>query len=212
MVIYTAIYGEHDVLHEPTHDFPLDIELVCFTDQPLESERWEIRRDVSWHESAAAAKWFKMRPHVLFPDDDLTLYLDGNMQPRAACVELPDLYHDAELVTYQHPERPGWHLEAVACIQRGKVEPKSMMRQMDRYAAAKLDPCGGLYNGGFLLRRNTHAMTVFNELWWGECSRYTMRDQVSLPYVLRKMCGTIRHEVIDGSIYHSRYAQWWGHV
>ena len=44
MIIYTAIYGPHDVLHEPAIDFPADVELVCFTDQPFESSRWDVRR------------------------------------------------------------------------------------------------------------------------------------------------------------------------
>lgn len=211
MLVYTAIFGPYDTLHEPAPDFPSNIDLVCFTDQPLQSDRWDVRRLPSWTDPVAGAKYHKMHPHKIFPDRAYTLWIDGNMTPRAACAKLPELSLDADLIVYEHPHCPGWHIEGLRCVSRGKCDPEAMHRQMEHYASEDLSPVGGLYNGGFLFRWRNGATRRFNECWWEQCSKYTMRDQVSMPYAIRATQPHLIVGTLPGNIYESEYVQVWGH-
>ena len=67
MICYTAIFGPYDQLHEPPPDLPESVKLVCFTDQPITSDRWEIRQERKWSNDLSAAKCYKMHPHTIFP-------------------------------------------------------------------------------------------------------------------------------------------------
>jgi hypothetical protein len=49
-----------------------------------------------------------------------------------------------------------------------------------------------------LARRNTPAIRELGRAWWEEISRHTVRDQVSLPFILWKLgiqCGRLGDDV-----------------
>jgi hypothetical protein len=45
----------------------------------------------------------------------------------------------------------------------------------------------GLVHSGLLVRRNTARMRAFDQAWWDEITKWSIQDQLSLPYLLRTM-------------------------
>ena len=43
------------------------------------------------------------------------------------------------------------------------------------------------YETGILLRMNTNRVHYFNDIWWSEIQNGSLRDQLSIPYVVWKL-------------------------
>ena len=131
------------------------------------------------------------------------------MTPRAAVAELPAQLGESDIVVFNHPRRGCLYHEALYCIAVGNADSARCYEQIRDYNRKGMPTNSGLWNGGFLLRRNNDYMAEVNEAWWVECSRHTMRDQISLPYVLRNWWAL--WHTLDGSVYDGKYVQVWEH-
>lgn len=82
----------------------------------------------------------------------------------------------------------GWKLD----------NPNTIKAQMDRYRA--LGFSGRPLSAAFLIvRRNTGRIRALNEMWWGEVSQYSIRDQLSFDYCCWKL--GIEPAIIPGNIF-----------
>jgi hypothetical protein len=186
MIVYTAIFGGRDELVDQV-PYP-DVQYICFTDDPeMKSDIWDIRVCESHGYPRRDAKIFKILPHRYFPDNDYSLWIDGNYKLIADPKGLLCHLNDHDMACFRHPERDCLYVEAQRCIDWELGKPKVLSRQMEVYRQNGHPEHGGLIYGGVLLRRHNKPEVVrVMEGWHQEIVNHSSRDQVSFPYVARK--------------------------
>ena len=195
VVIYTAISGRYDTLKRQSSAATVGARQVAFVDD-------ETRRSVmpaGWRlesigsrdtDANRAAKYPKVLAHRALPEAGVSLWMDASVLlvapfPIQRLVEL--FLADADLCVFEHDRRGCVYEEARHCIALGLDEPDTIARQMARYRDDGFPPNAGLAEATVILRRHTPQIEAFNERWWQEIRGGSRRDQLSFPYVARKL-------------------------
>jgi hypothetical protein len=184
LVVYTAIFGDYDLLREPRERAP-GVQYLCFTDNHrLRSDAWNIRYCPPSGNPLMQAKACKILAHEVL-DCDVSLWVDG----RATIQSLNGAFDrlKSDLALHRHPSRDCIYSEAEHCKQVRRGDPRLIDRSVARFQAEGHPPRAGLWYGGLLVRRHTAAARAFNCEWWREVTSGTSRDQISLPVVLRRL-------------------------
>lgn len=192
LIVYTALFGETDPLHEPA--CATTARFVCLTDQPgLLSERWEVFYLPPQTAPTRASRLVKALSHRQFAAD-WSLWLDASF---TLLVDPYTLLHHGELVSFRHHVRNRIRDEGVAVVQAGMADAETIARQLSTYHAAGFDtdarPQQQLSAMGAILRRHTPAVMAFNEAWAAELRQYSPRDQLSADYVAWRQGLSIAH-------------------
>jgi hypothetical protein len=177
-----AIYGGYDLI-PPVPEGVDDAVLV--TDVPVRSG-WRNIVEPSVAHPRLAAKRPKARPD-LYTDCDASLWMDGSIHVRdGAFVELVQaLLAEHELVLTDHPEdRDCLYQEAAHCRDWPKYRSEPLEDQIEHYRELGMPEHFGLWAAGSIARRHTDRMREFGDAWLSEMQRWTIQDQVSLPFVL----------------------------
>jgi ABC-2 type transport system ATP-binding protein/lipopolysaccharide transport system ATP-binding protein len=192
-VVYTAILGDYDDLKTPRH-VAEGWDYVCFTDNPdLKSDFWQIRRceKAALIESGALhidnprrlGKFLKMKPHLLLPTYDESLWVDGSFEIVGDINEYIGTYlRDADMLCFSHPERDCIYDEAATCVAGGFALRSEADKQMSKYREVGIPEHFGLIAGGLLYRKHTDKLAELNDLWYNETMCGTPRDQLSFIY------------------------------
>ena len=187
MIVYTTVFGDTDPLREPKR--PGTARWVCFTDRPLKSSVWEIVQVPPSSTPKRECRKLKQPSHLVFPDAEITLWVDAQMELLVSPDELAARY-GGELTGFRHHKRCRIKDEAPAIIAAGKGKADAIYAQLAAYQADGWDtdanPQRAITNGGFLLRRHTDRVKRFNELWHHEVQTRTLRDQMSIDYCAAK--------------------------
>ena len=207
IVVYTAVTGEYDRLKEPPHAAVSGANFVAFVDAPtrsaMTSDVWQPRAvHAEFRDPVRNAKIHKILSHVYFPDVEYSLWLDGSVAIRSAdsIRRLVEVHlADCDLVVFRHSKRDCVYQEASICLQRRLDDPAVIWDQIRRYTKEGHPPHGGLAECTVVLRRHTAAVKAFNEAWWEEITNGSTRDQLSFPYVARKM--GLRYGTFPGTIF-----------
>ncbi len=201
IVVYTAIFGGKDDLHEPTV-VPLNCEFTCFSDRKMDSDTWNIvlERPQS-DDPCRAAKMYKILPHRFFTCNR-SVWLDGAFQLTG---DVNDLFANSthDFAVFQHESRDCIYDEARACIALYKDDPSRITHQVERYRQDGYPENNGLVTCGVLFRTHTQPAEELNELWWSEIVSESRRDQLSFNYVAWKT--NLQYSVIPGIIWHNTY-------
>lgn len=201
LVVYTAIAGSgRDALCDPTPAPGVDY--VCFTDQSLVSQVWDIRPFEYVHpvEAVRTAKHPKVLPHKYFPGHGMSVWVDGNITPGADIALVAREYlAQRDIAVHRHPWRTCLYKEAALVSSQKKDFPELIETVVQRYFSAGVPPGAGLYECGVLFRRH-HVLVVkaAMDLWWQELRTGTQSDQISWAYVMWKT-GLGAH-VIEGDL------------
>jgi len=209
VVVYSCVVGNYDSALSPPAHQSLPVAFVCFTDNPdLDAPGWEIRplqSPLTVTRQDLINRYHKFFPHRLFEGYDCSIYVDGNIQ---IIGDLSGLIHDfmasrKSFGCLHHPQRSDILSEAEECLARNKFKHRDAERldeQLARYTQEFEVSQMGLYAACALLRKQRgEALNEWMELWWQQVNRYTVRDQLSLPYVLRR-CGETPY-VVDIDIF-----------
>jgi hypothetical protein len=90
-----------------------------------------------------------------------------------------------ELVLWDHPEERDCFLqEAKHCHDWPKYRDGPLLEQAQHYLDEGMPEHFGLWATGSIARRHTPRMAAFGDAWLAEMQRWTIQDQVSLPYLL----------------------------
>ena len=197
IVVYTCITGNYDLLKEPLLDFD-NVEYVCFTNnmeniQTVKNTKWKIKKIpaqiASLNSNTLINRYIKLHPHKLFQDVDYAVYVDGNIKMISFLgAYLMKTKEKAGIAIYAHNQRGCAYDEANSCILRKKGNKSYIEQQMARYKAEGFPKNFGLYECTIIATdlRNETAHQVF-EAWWKEfVDSKSLRDQLSLPYVMWK--------------------------
>lgn len=207
IVIYTAIFGNQDDLIEPKVDID-NADLVFFTDKlNVKSEKFDIRKIPGVYDDLAMnARMLKMHPHILFPEYEYSIWVDGRVDiliddPQ----QLIDKYlKKSNFALFQHMHRNCLYIEAKECILRYKDRQSKITNQMIHYSLNGYPEQSGMVETGVLIRRHmSNDVIRFNERWWAELLRFSRRDQLSFNYLAWKT--GFKYSKIDGHIWHNKF-------
>lgn len=194
-VVYTAIFGGFDEpkpVRKPNPSF----DYILFTDDPsiTNVEGWDkiihVKPDESIH-PRLQAKRIKILPHKYLPSHYTTsLWIDGSYEIINNIAQICDGYCDSHLAIAIHPQwRNDIYEEAETIMKYGFDTWENMRPQLDRYAAEGFNGKFRkyIYQCGVILRKHHEPLTIkIMESWMEEIEGGSIRDQLSLPYVLWK--------------------------
>ncbi len=138
------------------------------------------------------AKRYKVLPHLFFPRDHISIWMDGNVSLKAdvAAVVNELLGTRADIAVFKHPYRENVYQEfdtlrddprfAIPYLQ------SQLKQQLDAYRGEGMPANTPLYECNVLIRRHTPEVNRLMDAWWAQICRWQWRDQVSFPYVLWK--------------------------
>lgn len=192
IAVYTSIFGNYDHLIEPLYKSEY-CDYFAITDQQIpESSVWK-RLDCSeiegfnnlddYHKS----KYCKMFPHILFPDYKYSIWVDGNVQIVADMMPLIDRMGDAVMAAFENPKHDCIYTEARYNICQNNARINELENQILAYTCEGFPAHFGMREFSIIARKNQNAeMQNLMKQWWEQVNEYTMRDQISFPYVLWK--------------------------
>lgn len=174
--IFTAIFNKYDQLRE------IKLEegwrAICFTDQDIQSKSWEIRKREF---RPKLHRDIKLRPHYHLPKYDKCVWIDGNLE---LSISLNELIKNRDgFWLMQHPDRNCLFKEAARCVELKKDDGDIIFKQIEKYSKEDCPINNGLSATGCLIRDWTNENIAFCELWWKEVKEFSVRDQISFPYV-----------------------------
>lgn len=186
-VIYTAIFGDFDVLNE-IRSPKSNISYICFTDsKKLTSKTWKIIQCNDANDNPRLyAKIFKVFPHIIFKNAKKSLWVDGNYIIKSNHEKFLKRYDDVKHIKfYRHSLRNCIYDEArIISKEKPEFNPKTIAKQINRYLDDKMPSNQGLINGAIILRNHESILlSKLMEDWWFEIYNYSIRDQISFNYV-----------------------------
>ena len=195
LVVYTAIFGHiPDELRPPGRVAPdPSVRYLCFTDRIDRSKRigpWELGPPLWTHpDPRRMARYHKTLSHLVAPEAELTVWLDGNIQLRVDPWTLVErhLGDGLEVAAFKHRDRDCVYDELEACLRLEKDGAERMTHQVARYRAQGYPPRHGLAETGVLARRHSDRVREFNRSWWDEIEQGSVRDQLSFNFVLWRL-------------------------
>jgi hypothetical protein len=170
--------------------------LVCFTDQDLQSDTWEIvRMPIKNKDAAKTAREVKINFHR-YIDSQYSLWIDATF---VINIHLDTWWQSFKppFTTIKHPFDNCIYKEILNCQRSGKGAYHILSKQRDAYTKAKVPKNIGLIASGILMRENTPRVQRFCELWASEVQRWTARDQIAFGYAHYMMPGVHQSIVWD---------------
>jgi len=163
---------------------------LLFTDTDMEYPGWEV-----YHipmpgvaNDMLRAKWWKLSPLDACPDADVSIWIDASVtvtNPSFLGRCISALGND-DWTLIPHPWRNCLYDEAAYCGETGMHNPAVMALQAAYYQSLGYPTGAGLYASTVLVRRHTDAVASACCSWWHDVTRWSTRDQVSLPVILRE--------------------------
>lgn len=217
IVIYTAIFGNKDSLYEAQYPVP-NADYVCFTDnKKVNSSVWDVRyKSIKYDSPILSAREYKLKPHELFPEYDISIWIDGNFTVISDLTPLLCHAKFSDVVTFDHNDpslfdaRDCIYQELDALIKFKKADPETMTAQVNSYKLEGYPEHNGLSVTGFLIREhNKESVMEFMNSWWKEVSHRSVRDQLSFNYVAWK--GGHKIHMLPGNIRNNKWVQMRNH-
>ncbi|MCL6528443.1 MAG: DUF616 domain-containing protein [Thermaceae bacterium] len=200
-VVYTALFGDYDVLYDIPIEYTKYCDFICFTDNiRLNVKNWIIRYvDSSFMSPVFLNRRYKMLPHLYLTEYHSSLYIDSNIIIKSNPIDLYYKYLTKYDILFPHHfKRKCVYDEFIECIKLGKINIFLGMRQIITYKRNGMPFNFGLSENGIILRNhNKHNVIQIMNLWWDEYLKYPYRDQISLPYALYKL--NMRYNFIEES-------------
>jgi len=196
-----AVYGEYDLIPPVPAGFD---DCVLVTDRPVRTG-WRNVIEPSALHPRLAAKRPRVRPD-LYTDCESSVWMDGTAHLRDARFSAlaQELLQEYELVVWDHPEDRSCFLEeARHCFDWPKYRDGPLLEQADHYLREGMPLGFGLWATGCMAREHTERMKRFGDAWLEEMERWTIQDQVSLPYVVWKQrirIGTFGLDQLDNEL------------
>lgn len=189
IIVYSANIGKYDKFREPNIVDP-NIEYYLFTDDTdIKSNVWKIvnyKFDDDALDNRKKSRYFKCNPHIILPEHDISIWMDSNFLPLFDnVVKLLDKiqFSDKNIMIYQHRDRICLYQEAKVAKGMNYDTPEIIDNQMARYKEDGFPENYGLFESGFIIRKNNNDVNKFNDLWWEEIKNNSGRDQLSQMYV-----------------------------
>jgi hypothetical protein len=212
-VVFTSLTGGYEALMEQPVSADQDVDFICFTDDAtLTSSSWDVRylpRALP-ADPIRSSRRIKILAQEYLPDYDESLYIDNSVRLTVAPQEIFDawLTPDAPLALLQHSFRGPLGDEFTAVIDQQREASWVCEEQLADYG--RTDPealkAPTLWTGLMLRRHSDPTLQPLMQLWWEHVLRYSRRDQLSLPIVLRAQPVATSVHQIDNQL--SPFHEW----
>ena len=191
--IYTCTVAGYDTIVSPVVATP-GCDHLMFSDrrQPL-TPGWRFRplpEDARTMPGNEANRYCKMFHDRILPDHDYSIYLDGNILIISDLSPLIEefLVSDCDIALFDY-RRPGWSVldDMNLALSAGRIHKDrrgAFDAQMRDYAERRWLELPVTENAVIFRRHGRPALDRLMSEWWAETSRYTMRDQFTLPGLL----------------------------
>jgi len=194
-VVYTCIYGKYDKLRDPDFVNP-NWDYVCFTDQPLHSDVWDIvpiPEECLNEDPKRIQRKVKLLPHRYLKKYNLSIWIDGNLRLMVDPDKLVSENQHTFFTTLAHPQRICIYEELKACEVLKKDSSNNLKRINDMLIANKYPKNNGLAQTNVLIRNhNEDGVSSLCEHWWSYVRDYSHRDQTVFNFVLWKFPNVAR--------------------
>ncbi len=175
-ICYTALFGNYEEL-KPVKTVTLGWKYICYTDQPLTSDVWEIVQvDLNGEDPQRVARWYKIMHWV---DWERSIWIDASFIIDTDLNEWWSRYFAKGFSVPAHPLRNCWYVECLDCIISGRGNKEQVQSQLAEYEAAGLPRNNGVIQSGLLMRENTQEVINLCERWYLELSKRSLRDQIA---------------------------------
>lgn len=191
-VIFTAIVGQYDEITQPQLVVE-DYEYVIFSNDISEDRLgiWQVRKIPYRNDDPTrVARWVKTHPHILFPDYQYSVWIDGNVKiiDKKAYDIFNDLYNKGVIVSsFAHSRKNCAYKECLGIMLSGKDTLQTMMPEVLHLKEEGYPVNNGLCETNCVfMRLDSPKVHDFCETWWGMIEQYSKRDQLSFNYALWK--------------------------
>ena len=199
--VYTSIFGGFDDLKPPPPQ-TIACDYVCFTDDPdrVAVPPWRVVRVDESHLPGASprllTRYLKVLAHramrELGAEYDFTIWNDASiriLRPTFA-ERFVEAAGASGMALVRHPERDCIYDEVEVSLHPGtahKYASSRIREQAEHYRAEGYPAHRGLLANGTVARdMRSDVVRRIDEAWWEEILRWSVQDQLSLPYVLWK--------------------------
>ena len=192
MVIYTAVIGDYDTIHQPeVVDGRFDY--VLFSDKISESQIgvWQVRPIHYINEiQTKIARWVKTHPEELLPEYDASVWMDASViinspQVYERIIELQD--SKVLISTLANPDLVCIYQEMLSMMYL-QWETENVTVEWGKFLRSEHYPRWiGTNETRILYREHSNTkVRDFDKLWWWCIENYSRRDQFSFHYVIWK--------------------------
>lgn len=216
VVVSTCTFGGGDDLYQPIGMTEASLQKVCYVafwdNITLSMQdsvghrvgengfigKWRIVvvRDLPFRDQRLNGKIPKMLAHRLFPNARYSIWVDSKSQFRRDPLGVLEalLWRSHSVIAIsEHGARSSLYDEAKAVVKKNKATPQEVEVQLAQYRRDGF-PDDKRYNGkkalaeaSVIVREHTPLTNLLMCLWFNEVVRFTSRDQLSFPYVLRRL-------------------------
>jgi len=213
IAVYTAIFGDKDILN-PVLNFNVDdnIDYFLITDnfQGNVDNYKIILKKAIYDDVTKNARFYKVIGLDFFKNYDFVIWHDANLQIlHNEMLNLVNFAKHKPIAFFKHSERNCIYDEAIRCIELKKDYPLVIFRQVLVYFFRGLKNELGLYDTSLFVKNVKLINDSFLKLWWREIRYRSRRDQISLPYALKKF--NINPGIIQGHRTENRYSLFYDH-
>ena len=192
VAVYTAVFGGYDSIKEPMFKNP-QCDFFAFTDVELPSDSVWKKIDcksipeLSELDSYHKAKYCKFFPHRLFKNYRYSIWVDGNVQIIADIYPLITRLNGKSIAAFDNPIHDCIYTESRYMVYENRVNAKKVSEQIRHYLSQGFPKHFGMRECSIIIRDHAslECCEIMNE-WWEEVNKFTMRDQLSIPYILWK--------------------------
>ncbi|KAK7327875.1 hypothetical protein VNO77_21968 [Canavalia gladiata] len=221
IVVASAIFGNFDVINEPTNISEYSKQTVCFlmfvdeiTEKYLRSSGrlgiskkiglWRIivARNLPYTDARRTGKIPKLLLHRMVPNARYSIWLDGKLELVVDPYQILERFlwrKNATFAISKHYRRFDVFVEAEANKAAGKYDNASIDFQIEfyknegltPYTEAKLPLIINVPEGCVIVREHVPISNLFTCLWFNEVDRFTSRDQISFSTVRDKLLSRV---------------------
>lgn len=212
IAVVTSICGDKDHLLE--NHVMGSAQWIAYVEGPATSRMWEVRPAYSHFKSPRRnARIVKLLIHQ-FADADFSIWIDGNQRLHKPPEELVERFlGDYDLAAFKHPLRDCLYGEAEDCAMKKLDDPGVIEEQARKYKGRGFPPNVGQIESMVVLRRHTALVEQFNNAWWSELCRHSVRDQISFSFAAQRTRIRVnyipenQYEWIDGRFLRGRFLE-----
>jgi hypothetical protein len=213
IVVYTCIFGGYDKLREVA-SVETGVSYICFTDQPIKSETWDIKKIPEILSSLEKTKVFrcmKIMPHLFLDKYEISIWVDGNIEVLGNIHQFVKSNLKNYFTVSKHPDRICIYAEADAILRLNKDSKENIDKQVQKYKSDGYPENNGLVMTGIIIRKHNHKKCIeFSNAWWAEVREHSVRDQMSFNYAAWKV--SVYIDSMNPKIFVSEHFQLWMHV
>ena len=183
IAVYTAITNNYEELIRDQNFSNADF--FIFSDQEIDDEHWTYLPVTNlFQDPRRNARYHKMLPQLYFRDYDWWVWIDGSIRIKTDISE--KIEEGADIIVLRHPDRNCAYQEIRECLRQRLDEQAILERERTKLERDKYPHDNGLAETKVLIRKNNEKVVKFNQYWFLQMAKGTVRDQVNFNYAAWK--------------------------